>query len=174
MIETASVAQWWAHAFGFGLLATLACGAVLITVEFLAPYTFLNDYPEDIRDAAPAPTPTQKRAGMIGGIVFVLALFGGIGGVVWSWGAMHAGAGFLELALMALVVSTLFAIFDIFIIDWLIICAWRPRRLVYPGTENCTGWGDYSFHVKEQLRPRALAVLFLSSAVIGLVVSWLT
>ncbi|MFT3943053.1 MAG: hypothetical protein QM705_04415 [Ancrocorticia sp.] len=32
MIETASVAQWWAHALGFGLLATLACGAVLIAV----------------------------------------------------------------------------------------------------------------------------------------------
>lgn len=167
-------AEWWAHTLGFGSLAVLACGAVLVGVEFLAPYTFLNDYPEDIRAAAPKPTPAQKRAGVIGGIVFVVSLIGGVGGVVWSWGAMHDRAGFLELALMALLVSVLFALFDILVIDWLVICTWRPRRLVYPGTEGCAGWGDYGFHVREQLRPRALAVLVVSSAVIGLVVWWLT
>lgn len=174
MIGAATVGEWWAHALGFGLIATAVCGAVLIAVEFLAPYAFLDDYPKDIREAAPEPTSAQKRAGVIGGIVFVAALLGGVGGVVWSWGTAHTGAGFLELALMALVVSALFAVFDILVVDWLIICTWRPRRLVYPGTEDCEGWGDYGFHVKEQLRPRALAVLVVSSAVIGLVVWWLT
>ncbi|MBO1901990.1 hypothetical protein J4H92_08520 [Leucobacter weissii] len=173
MIGTAA-SEWWAHALGFGLLVTVVCGAVLIAVEFLAPYAFLDDYPEDIRRRAPAPTAAQRRAGVIGGIVFVIALICGIGGVVWSWGRLRPEAGFLELALMALVVGALFVLFDVLIIDWLIICTWRPGRLVYPGTEDCEGWGDYGFHVREQLRPRALAVLVLSSAVIGLVVWWLT
>lgn len=173
MIGTAAAAEWWAHALGFGLLAALACGAVLIAVEFLAPYAFLDDYPEDIRRAAPEPSPAQKLAGRIGGVVFVLALLGGVGGVTWSWGAMHVGAGFFELSLMALVVSVLFALFDILVVDWLVICTWRPRRLVYPGTEDCEGWGDYRFHVDEQLRPRALAVLVGSSALIGAAVWWL-
>lgn len=75
---------------------------------------------------------------------------------------------------MALVIATLFAIFDIVVIDWLIICTWRPRRLVYPGTEDCAGWRDYGFHVKEQLRPRALLVLLAASSAIGAVVWWLT
>ena len=147
---------------------------MLITVEFFAPYAFLNDYPDDIRQRAPEPTPAQRRAGKIGSVVFVVALIGGVGGVTWVWGATHANASFLELTLTALVVGTLFAIFDILIIDWLIICTLRPRRLVYPGTEDCVGWGDYGFHVKEQLRPRALVVLIAASAVVGLVVWWLT
>ncbi len=75
---------------------------------------------------------------------------------------------------MALLVSTLFAMFDILVIDWLIICTLRPRRLVYPGTENCAGWGDYGFHAREQLRPRALAVFVGSSAVVGLIIWRLT
>ncbi|KAA9394561.1 hypothetical protein FCK90_07015 [Kocuria coralli] len=116
----------------------------------------------------------QSRAGAIGGIAFVLILISGIGGVVWLWGARHAGAGFLELALMALVVNALFALFDLLVIDWLMICTWRPRRLVYEGTEDCAGWGDYGFHAKEQLRPRTLAVLFAFSALIGLIVWWTT
>lgn len=50
----------------------------------------------------------------------------------------------------------LFAVLDILIVDWLIICTLRPRRLVYPGTEDCAGWHDYGFHVREQLRTRAV------------------
>lgn len=127
---TTPVAEWWTHTLGFGLLASVACGAVLIAVEFLAPYAFLNDYPEDIRRAAPQPSPAQRRAGIVGGMVFVISLLGSIGGVVWMWGATHPDAGFIELALMALVVSAMFAAFDILIVDWLIICTWRPRRVV--------------------------------------------
>lgn len=111
--------EWWAHSFGWGSLAALACGAVLIAVEFIAPYAFLNDYPADIRERAPKPTPMQRRTGNIGGLVFVLTLFAGVSSVVWAWGATHPDAGFVELALMALVVFVLFAIFDIVVIDWL-------------------------------------------------------
>ncbi len=89
MIMSASLAQWMAHALGFGLLATVACGIVLITVQFLAPYAFLSDYPEDIREAAPEPTPTQKHAGTIGGIVFVIALIGGV--AAWSGRGVAVG-----------------------------------------------------------------------------------
>lgn len=168
------ITHWWAHALGWGSVATLACAVVLIAVLFLAPYAFLNDYPADIGERAPEPTPTQRRSGTVGGIVFVLALITGITGVVWAWGASHPTARFFELALMALVVIALFVVFDIVLVDWLIICTWRPRRLVYPGTEGCAGWRDYGFHVKEQFRPRALLVLIGASALIGAIVWWLT
>lgn len=169
-----SVADWWAHTLGWGSLAALACGVLLVAVEFAAPYTFLNDYPPDIRERAPRPTVAQRRAALVGGLVFVLSLIGTIGGVVWSWGAANPGTGFLALAGMALAVMILFAILDIVVIDWLIICTWRPRRLVYPGTEDCAGWRDYRFHVVEQLRPRALLVLLAASGTIGILVWWLT
>ena len=171
---SASYAQWWGHTLTYGSIAVLLSGAVLLAVLFLTPYALIDDYPEDIRQAAPSPTAGQKRAGVISGIVFVLVLFASITGVVWAWGAQHPEASYLELALMTYLLSVMFALFDLVIIDWLIICTWRPKTLVYPGTEYCEGWRDYGFHVKEQLQPKALLVLVGASAVIGLLVWWLT
>ncbi|MGO1645468.1 hypothetical protein [Corynebacterium casei] len=169
-----SYAQWWGHALTYGSIAVLLSGAMLLVVLFLTPDALIDDYPEDIRQAAPSPTAGQKRAGLISGIVFVIVLFSSITGVVWAWGAQHPQASYLELALMTFVLSVMFALFDLIIIDWLIICTWRPKALVYPGTEDCAGWRDYGFHVKEQLQPKALLVLVGASSVVGLLVWWLT
>lgn len=166
------MSEWWAHTIGWGTVAALSCGFVL--VEFAAPYAFLNDHPEDIRRNAPKPTAVQQRAGVLGGLVFFVSLIMGLGAVPWAWSVTHPDAGYAELALMTLVVAALFAVIDVVLVDWLIICTLRPRRFVYPGTENCTGWGDYAFHLTEQLRPRALLALTTLSAVVGTVVWWLT
>lgn len=80
-----STSDWWSHTLGWGSIAALVCGTVLVAVEFAAPYAFLNDYPADIRARAPRPTTTQRRAGVVGGIVFVLTLLTSIGGVVLAY-----------------------------------------------------------------------------------------
>ena len=169
-----SYAQWWGHSLTYGSIAVLLSGAMLLVDLFLTPDALIDDYPEDIRQAAPSPTAGQKRAGLISGIVFVIILFSSITGVVWAWGAQHPQVSYLELALMTFVLSVMFALFDLIIIDWLIIFTWRPKALVYPGTEDCAGWRDYGFHVKEQLQPKALLVLVGASSVVGLLVWWLT
>lgn len=58
---SASYAQWWGHALTYGTIAVLLSGAVLLAVLFLTPYALIDDYPEDIRQAAPSPTAGQKR-----------------------------------------------------------------------------------------------------------------
>lgn len=73
-----AAASWWSHTLGFGLLATLVSGAVLIATIFALPYAFLSDYPDDIRANAPAPTHGHRRAGLVGGLIFVTILFGSI------------------------------------------------------------------------------------------------
>lgn len=73
---------------------------------------------------------------------------------------------------MALVAVLLFALVDIVIIDWLIICTWRPAAIVFPGTEHCARWRDYGFHVRAQFELRGVLVLLISSAVIG-GIAWL-
>ena len=129
---------------------------------------WLRELAEDrieVRSAGSAPADSMNPA--------AVEAMAEVGGVVWAWGAAHPGAVFIELALMALVINSLFAILDIVVIDCLVICTWRPRRLVYPGTEDCAGWRDYRFHLSEQLRPRGLLVLLARSALIGLIVWWL-
>lgn len=70
----------------------------------------------------------------------------------------------LELALMALVMSTLFAIFDIFIIDWLIIQPGGPCRLVYPAPKTARAGATTASTSKSNSGHARLLCLFLSSA----------
>lgn len=163
--------DWWAHALGWGAVATAGVGAVLICVILLAPYTFFHDYPADIRGAAQAPTASQRRAGQIGGTVFMVTVLVATGAVPVTWGLSHPDAGFPELTLTALVVTLMFALFDILVVDWLVICTLRPSRIVYPGTEHCAGWRDYRFHVTDQLSPRGIAALAGITLVLG-TVAW--
>ena len=81
----------------------------------------------EVRSAGSAPADSMNPA--------AVEAMAEVGGVVWAWGAAHPGAVFIELALMALVINSLFAILDIVVIDCLIICTWLPRRLVYPSTQ---------------------------------------
>lgn len=159
---------------GWGSAAALAAGGVLLAVLRIAPYAFLHHYPQDIRRRAAEPTPAQRRAGRFGGLVVLIALLATVSAVVFSWGAMHPTAGLGELMLMALVAISLFVLVDIVLIDWLVICTWRPRAIVLPGTEDCPGWHDYGHHVREQFRPGGLLVLAVGSALIGLLAWWLT
>ncbi len=88
-----------------------------------------------------------------------------------AWGLSHPDASFPELSLMTLVVSVMFALFDIVIVDWLVVCTWRPARIVFPGTGNCAGWRDHRFHVMDQLSPRGITALVGISLVLG-AVAW--
>src|SRR5699024_7761816 len=123
----------------------------------------IDDYPLDIRNAAPAPNTPQKRSGLIRGTICTVVLFLSLTRDVWLWAAESPDASFAEVALMAGALSIMFALFDLVIIDWLVICTWSPRQLMLPGTEECAGWQDYGFHVKEQLPPKAPFVLFAAN-----------
>ena len=111
-------------ALGWGGVAAAGVGGVLIVVLVVAPFAFLSDYPEDIRRAARAPTPGPRRAGVTGGIVFMIVLLASLGAVVFSWGMTHPGAGFFELALMAMVAI---------ILSFSSTCSWSTGWSSAPG-----------------------------------------
>lgn len=165
--------EWWAHTLTWGSAAVVLSGATLLAVMLTAPYAFLSDYPADIRARAPKPSRAQQRAGRFGSAVFLLVLISAIGAAVCGWGVVRPGASYFELALMALVLNLMFVLLDVIVIDWLIVCTLRPGRLIYPGTEECAGWGDYRFHLTEQFKPIGVSVLLGGSAGIGLVAWWL-
>ncbi|SMX87221.1 hypothetical protein BSP109_02189 [Brevibacterium sp. Mu109] len=72
--------------------------------------------------------------------------------------------------LIALGVVVLFCLVDIVIVDWLVICAWRPNWVVPRGTEDAAGWNDYAFHVRAQFTPKGLSVLAVLPLILALVV----
>lgn len=165
--------DWWIHALAGGALASALSATVLVAVLLLAPYAFLSDFPADIRKNAPPPNASQRRAAALGGAAFLLTLFGSMFTVVFTWGLTQSQASFIDLAVMALVVFILFTAVDTVVVDWLVVCTWRPAAMVFPGTENCSGWRDRAFHVKELLHLKVAVVLLAGSAAIGLL-AWLT
>lgn len=163
--------DWWLHALVWSSAGSAVASVVLLTILFLAPYGFLHDYPEDVREAAAPPTPAQRRAGTVGGAVFMFVLLAALTTPSVMWGLAHPDASWWSLAAMVVVALAVFALADLVVIDWLVICGLRPRALILPGTEQCAGWGDYDFHLREALRPRALALFPLFGAVLG-TVAW--
>lgn len=169
--------DWWAHVLGWSAAGSAVAAAVLLAVLAYAPYGFLHDFPDDIREAAAPPTPAQRRAGIVGGAVFMLTLLAALATPPITWGLAHPDTSWWSLSAMAVVGLAVFALVDLVIIDWLVICSLRPRVLLLTGTGHCAGWSDYGFHLRETLRPRALALFPLFGAVIGtaswLLTSWL-
>lgn len=145
---------------------------MLTLVIVVAPYAFVDDYPADIKERAAPPSPRQRRAGALGGAAFLVVLLGSQLAVVLSWSVAHPGADLLELIVMAAISIGLFVLVDIVVVDWLVICTWRPRVIVLPGTEDCAGWRDYRHHVRDQFRPRGVLVLLVGSLLVGFL-AWL-
>ena len=92
----------------------------------------------------------------IGVIALILAVF--LATYTWIDG-VHA-TGFLQAFGMAFATLFAFCLIDLVIIDWGLVCWLRPSWIVVRGTEQAEGWGDYMFHVREQLSPKGLAAMF--------------
>lgn len=164
-------ADWWLHSLLWGSVAGGAAVAVLIVVVMRNPHAFITDFPKDIQAAAAPATAEQERRGKIGGLVFVSVLYLGQLAVPLTWALTHADAGYWELAVMSFIGMTIACLFDLVIMDWLVVCTIRPRAIVFPGTEDCEGWGDYAFHVREQLSPVGLAA-WLGSGPLMALIAW--
>jgi hypothetical protein len=52
-----------------------------------------------------------------------------------------------------------FNVFDLVVIDWLVVCLVTPKFVVIPGTEGCAGYKNYAHHA------RGFAVGMIGSAV---------
>ncbi len=73
----------------------------------------------------------------------------------FTWIDGVRASGFLQAFGMAFATVLAFCLIDLVIIDWGIVCWWRPSWIVIRGTEQAEGWGDYMFHVREQLSRKA-------------------
>ncbi len=149
--------DWWSHLLSVGGLSLLVPTAILLLCLRWGWTGLAEDYPADVRALLPDPTPGEVWAGRVLGPAFLLTLVGAVLVTVASW--PPAQERFVSAWLMAFGVTVLFCLIDLVVVDWLVICAWRPRWVVVRGTENAAGWGDYAFHLRAQLAPKGLAVL---------------
>lgn len=128
------------------LLASLAWGRE----------AFRQDYPEDIQKRMSVASRAEAVRGWVLGTGFLVSLLA----VITVSAVDFLGRGPASLAEaygITLLGMIAFVVIDLVVVDWLVICAWRPRWVVIPGTEDCAGWGDYAFHARVLAQLKAVA-----------------
>lgn len=161
------------HLLGVALPLLVVPTLILLACLRWGREAFRGDYPPDVQEAMPPATAGQRwvAVGLAG--AFLLTL---LGAVLLST-VVHLrddpGRGYGAALAAALLTMLAFGAIDLVIVDWMVICAWRPRWVVIPGTEQCRGWGDYAFHARVLAAPKAVAANLALPAIIAALALWI-
>ncbi len=155
-----------------GGLLIAAFTVVVLFIGMYHPRLFLtkNDVPADILAAVPPRTAAEKRQASLMAIPIFVILIGGMLYSTYTF-ATQRGAGFVPLYLHALAIILMITIFDLVVIDWLVLNTITPRWAVYPGTEAFAGYKDYAFHGRAHLKalPAQLVGAALTAGIVLLI-----
>ena len=123
------------------LLSAVASTYLLVLMRF-NPRMFVGHYPKEIREIVPPKSEHERRMsillGLLIGIPFALAL-------LWRTATLGSHS-FWELFAYAFGVLFIFNLVDLLILDWLIVCWFKPRWVVLPGTEHIVIPKPYLYH----------------------------
>ncbi|WP_306362206.1 hypothetical protein [Nocardia sp. CC227C] len=162
---------FWEHALLVGGGGLLVPTALLLICVRWARSAFAEDYPDSIRAALPEFDRVEIVRGRILGPLFLISLLAVVLLAAWSWLGADEARGYPHAYAMAFTVFALFALIDLLVVDWLVICWWRPSWVLIPGTEDDPAWRDYRFHLRAQFSPKGLiALVGLPAVIAGLAV----
>lgn len=126
-----------------GAIQSFLLSIVLLLIGLKNPRMMLQDYPKSIRDAVPPKTKEEKRLMIFYGVPFILIF---IAYPIYAAWDMSSTASFSETFLFIWGVMLFSNLYDLLILDWLVVCTITPRWVMIPGTEGNRGYKDYLFH----------------------------
>ncbi|MBB4930626.1 hypothetical protein F4561_001446 [Lipingzhangella halophila] len=153
------------YGIGYGLVLSVLFSAAVFTGAALSRDFLLNDYPPAIQRRYGKP---KSARGQRVAVVFGVAVWGVCGvplmtiAMITLHAALSDGLGFLSATLCAALVFATLTLFDLVVLDWIILAGLRPRLLVLPGTEGMKEYRDLRFHALAAIRGSPLI------AVVGL------
>lgn len=149
-----------------GLTLSIFASIVIGVTLWINPRIWLQDYPKDIQALVPPKTPREKQLANLIGIPFLMLMVGFPFISTWALKqANHLNVSFPMLFLNAFGVIWIFNLWDLLILDWLIVCTFTPKFAIIPGTEGAAGYKDYAFHF------RGFLIGTVLSTVAGLIVA---
>lgn len=155
------------HSFFYGAILTAVMSITFLTLLFINPEMWLDDYPPDIRAKFGPMSAKAKRLKWAAGILVLGFFFGTVIVAASRWMQAHpAQFTFGELFWSSFLIFNLFNLFDLLVLDWLIFVTIQPRIAILPGTEGAAGYKDYAFHFFASLKGM-VGSLVVSAAVAG-------
>lgn len=142
--------------------------AALLIMTLKNPRLLLQDYPKEIVRLVPPKTKEEKRLSKIYSVPFFVIVF--IAYPTFSgWHyASKNGWSFWDTMKFVWGIMQFLNVYDLLIIDWLIVCAITPRFIVLPGTEGNKGYKNYYFHFIGFLK--GLIITLIISLIISLLI----
>ncbi len=154
-----------------GLVYCVLFTAGLLIIGLKSPRLMLQDYPKSIVDAAPPKTSIEKKQTIIYGLPFLINFIGYPFAIAWYY-ASQTDLTFAQIYSITWGITQIGNLFDLLILDWLIICFITPKMVVIPGTEGNKGYKDYLFHFKGFLK--GLLITAVLSLILAGIVEFLT
>jgi hypothetical protein len=147
-----------------GSLLSVVASTYLLVLMRANPRIFVRHYPVEIREIVPPKSEKERRRsiflGLLIGAPFASAL-------LWRTVTLRSHS-FWELFAYAFGVLFIFNIVDLLIIDWLVVCWWKPLWVILPGTEHIVISNPYLHHFKGFL-VGTVGLVFVGLAVAALV-----
>jgi hypothetical protein len=155
----------------YGLLLSVLFTVVLVGGQLTARDFLAHDYPPAIRDRYGHKSRRGQRVAVVASVLFAAILLGVLTAGLLTVRARTGQPLSFGTAFVVAEVSLMTAnVFDLVVLDWLIVVTLRPRFVVLPGTEDMPEYRDWRFHAagfaKGTVMLSALALLTAAAAVV--------
>ncbi len=125
------------------MLSVVASTYLLVLLRF-NPRIFVGHYPKEIREIVPPKSDKERRISILLGLLIGAPLASAL---LWRTATLGTHS-FRELFAYAFGVLFIFNLVDLLILDWLIVCWFKPRWVILPGTEHIVIPKSYFHHFK--------------------------
>jgi hypothetical protein len=135
-------------------------GASVFGMLAYEPEIWVHDYPPDIREKWGEKSPRAKKLTRLLGVPFLAIFFGGM--IFSTLRLRRANGGrlsFRDAFAHAYALYMFINLFDLVVMDWLVLMVMRPQFAVLPGTEGMAGYKDYAFHAKASAKGSILGIV---------------
>ena len=153
-----------------GLIYSLLLSVSLFLMILVSPRLMLQDYPKEIQRLVPPKTKKEKLGTFTYGLPFLLTfIFYPL--LLGLYYAIQYQLKFQDIMLFVWGLMMFFNVWDMIVIDWLVVCVITPKFLIVPGTEGNKGYKNYLFDFIAFLK--GTLITFALSLIISVVIKYL-
>ena len=130
-----------------GALLSLVASTYLLVLMRFNFRMFLGHFPKEIREIVPPRSAKERWMSVLLGSLIGFPLTSAL---LWRTATLGSHS-FWDLFAYAFGVLFIFNLVDLLILDWLIVCWFKPHWVILPGTEHIVIPNPYLYHLKEFL-----------------------
>ena len=158
------------HGLFYGAIVTAMMTVFIFASLYYNPEMWLHDAPPEVQAKFGPMSAKAKRQRLLWATPMCTAL---IALLIWSIVQLRPIIGgelpFIPVFLSLWVMLMTFNLWDLLIIDWLIVVAIQPKWIIIPGSEGMAAYNDYGFHLRAFCKG-TLGIVIASALIAGLVI----